>query len=194
MAERKPISKKTRFEVFKRDKFVCQYCGRMAPDVILEVDHITPVAEGGSNKMINLVTSCRDCNRGKGKRKLSDDAELKKQQAELIDLADRREQSEMMVKWRNELLDMTVRQAESICDYIKSVAYLPDGKCPEWSVKEITRLINQFSYTEVYDATKISFSSYYRQDDPDTMVKTIWKIGGICYNCRKSKEVDNGNL
>ena len=39
MAERKPLSKKIRFEVFKRDAFTCQYCGQMAPDVLLEVDH-----------------------------------------------------------------------------------------------------------------------------------------------------------
>ena len=86
MGERKGIGKKTRFEVFKRDKFTCQYCGRMAPDVILEVDHIKPVAEGGTNKMINLITSCRDCNRGKGKVRLSDDTELKKQQEQLAEL------------------------------------------------------------------------------------------------------------
>ena len=66
MAERKALSKKLRFEVFKRDKFTCQYCGRMAPDVILEVDHINPVAEGGNNNFNNLVTACQDCNRGKG--------------------------------------------------------------------------------------------------------------------------------
>lgn len=36
---RKPISKKIRFEVFKRDGFTCQYCGRMAPDVVL-VDYL----------------------------------------------------------------------------------------------------------------------------------------------------------
>ena len=40
MGQRKTLSKKIRFEVFKRDKFTCQYCGRMSPDVILEVDHI----------------------------------------------------------------------------------------------------------------------------------------------------------
>lgn len=36
MSKRKSISKKLRFEVFKRDGFTCQYCGRMAPDVVLE--------------------------------------------------------------------------------------------------------------------------------------------------------------
>lgn len=62
---RKPISKRTRFEVFKRDGFVCQYCGAHPPDVILEVDHITPVAEGGLDDEGNLVTACFNCNRGK---------------------------------------------------------------------------------------------------------------------------------
>jgi 5-methylcytosine-specific restriction endonuclease McrA len=40
---RKTISKKTRFEVFKRDKFTCQFCGNEAPNVILEIDHLKPV-------------------------------------------------------------------------------------------------------------------------------------------------------
>ncbi|MFX5785200.1 HNH endonuclease, partial [Acinetobacter baumannii] len=47
MATRKNISTKTRFEVFKRDSFKCQYCGRCAPEVILHVDHIHPVSKGG---------------------------------------------------------------------------------------------------------------------------------------------------
>lgn len=38
MAKRKGIPRSIRFEVFKRDMFTCQYCGRKAPDVILEVD------------------------------------------------------------------------------------------------------------------------------------------------------------
>lgn len=64
--ERKPLSPKTRFEVFMRDRFRCQYCGRPAPEVALEVDHIKPVAAGGTDDMSNLITACRDCNRGKG--------------------------------------------------------------------------------------------------------------------------------
>ena len=66
MDGRKPISKRTRFEVFKRDKFTCQYCGMAAPYVTLHVDHIVPVAHGGTNDMENLVTSCMSCNLGKG--------------------------------------------------------------------------------------------------------------------------------
>jgi hypothetical protein len=65
MTERKSLSKRTRFEVFKRDNFACQYCGAHPPAVVLEVDHIVPVAEGGQNDMDNLVTACFPCNRGK---------------------------------------------------------------------------------------------------------------------------------
>lgn len=72
MAARKALSKKTRFDVFKRDGFVCQYCGAHPPTVVLEVDHIQPVAQGGGNEMDNLVTACFDCNRGKSDRTLSD--------------------------------------------------------------------------------------------------------------------------
>jgi DnaD/phage-associated family protein len=62
---RKPLSVRTRFEVFKRDEFTCRYCGRTTPDVVLEVDHVVPVVEGGSNDPMNLVTACWDCNSGK---------------------------------------------------------------------------------------------------------------------------------
>jgi len=57
--------------VFKRDKFTCQYCGAHPPAVILHVDHIHPVAKGGTNDEDNLVTACEHCNLGKGARLLS---------------------------------------------------------------------------------------------------------------------------
>lgn len=60
------LNVRIRFEVFKRDDFRCQYCGRRSPDVVLEVDHIVARANGGSDDPINLRTSCWECNRGKG--------------------------------------------------------------------------------------------------------------------------------
>lgn len=68
---RRALSKKTRFDVFKRDGFCCQYCGKHPPDVILEVDHIIPVSEGGENDESNLLTACFECNRGKAANSLS---------------------------------------------------------------------------------------------------------------------------
>lgn len=70
MNNRKPISKKLRFEIFKRDSFKCQYCGAKPPKVPLEVDHIVPVSKGGKNDELNLITSCFDCNRGKSNNEL----------------------------------------------------------------------------------------------------------------------------
>lgn len=69
--ERKALSKKMRFDVFKRDGFQCQYCGSTPPSVVLEVDHIHPVSKGGKNRVDNLLTSCFDCNRGKAAGLLS---------------------------------------------------------------------------------------------------------------------------
>lgn len=185
--KRKPITKKKRFEVFKRDNFTCQYCGRMSPDVILEIDHIVPVAEGGNNGLLNLVTSCRDCNRGKGKTKLSDNATVKRQQTELRDLADKREQLEMMIRWKRELMEVVDKQVQFIADRIESST---DWTVSDNAKRKIRELINRFSFAEVCDAVEISFSQYY------TGSKTSWneafqKVGGICYNKRRARD---GNL
>src|SRR5947199_10578904 len=83
MPARKPISKKVRFEVFKRDCFKCQYCGAEAPNVLLHVDHIKPVAEGGTNELMNLITACAACNAGKAAVPLSDHSALAKHKAQL---------------------------------------------------------------------------------------------------------------
>lgn len=104
--KRKSISKKTRFEVFKRDSFTCQYCGSKAPDVVLEVDHIEPVSEGGTDDLINLVTACFDCNRGKSNRRLSDQAVVQQQREELEARNERRIQLEMIARWRKEMAEV----------------------------------------------------------------------------------------
>jgi hypothetical protein len=60
------VSLKLRFEVFNRDNFTCQYCGRKTPEVILELEHIIPLSKCGTDEFDNLTTSCFECNRGKG--------------------------------------------------------------------------------------------------------------------------------
>lgn len=59
------ISKRLRFEIFRRDNHTCRYCGDKAPDVKLTVDHVMPEALGGNDEPTNLVTACEDCNSGK---------------------------------------------------------------------------------------------------------------------------------
>jgi hypothetical protein len=80
---RKAIAAKARFEVFKRDKFTCQYCGAHPPGVLLHLDHITAVANGGTNDQHNLITSCEPCNLGKGARPLGEAKPSLKAQAEV---------------------------------------------------------------------------------------------------------------
>lgn len=59
------VSKRLRYEILRRDNHACRYCGASAPDATLEVDHVVPVALGGTDDPSNLVTSCADCNSGK---------------------------------------------------------------------------------------------------------------------------------
>ena len=58
---------KLRFEVFKRDNFTCQYCGRNVKEdkIKIHCDHIKPKKEGGETIPKNLITSCLECNEGK---------------------------------------------------------------------------------------------------------------------------------
>ena len=106
-AKRKGLSKKSRFDVFKRDGFTCQYCGAHPPQAVLHVDHIVPVAEGGGNEETNLVTACDHCNLGKAANSLesipqslaSRAAEVAEREAQL------RGYSEVMAAQRDRIYD-----------------------------------------------------------------------------------------
>jgi len=156
---RKPISPKLRFEVFKRDKFTCQYCGAKAPDVLLQADHMHPVAEGGGNDILNLVTSCQSCNGGKGATILSDSAVLDKQRDVLADLEERRQQIEMMVRWRDELQNLSEDAVGAVADRIlaKSKSSLTEaGKA------DVRRWLKRFSVAELLHAVDESMDIYLR--------------------------------
>ena len=55
----------TRFNVFLRDKFLCQYCGSGNE---LTFDHLLPRSKGGQTNWSNVVTACSSCNVKKGGR------------------------------------------------------------------------------------------------------------------------------
>jgi len=59
------VSKRLRYEVLRRDSYTCRYCGAKAPDVAITVDHVLPVALGGSDDPSNLAAACDSCNGGK---------------------------------------------------------------------------------------------------------------------------------
>ncbi|HEY9076631.1 MAG TPA: HNH endonuclease [Anaerolineaceae bacterium] len=66
----RPRLKLTRREIFRRDNFVCQYCGKHTSD--LTVDHVIPRHLGGQHKWTNVVASCPACNHRKGGRRLEE--------------------------------------------------------------------------------------------------------------------------
>lgn len=164
MTKRKPIGKKLRFEVFKRDNFTCQYCGAQAPDVVLHVDHINPVAGGGDNDILNLVTSCEPCNLGKGARELDDNSVLAKQRAQLKELSQRREQLEMMVNWREGLKsldDDLVAKVEDLFLTITSRTLTDVGR------KKVRQWLRRYSFTEVCDAMEGASESYWHDAEEE---------------------------
>lgn len=159
---RKAISKKLRFEVFKRDSFTCQYCGGKSPDVVLELDHIVAVASGGDGDILNLVTACRPCNAGKSDRALSDTAVLDKQRAQLEELNERREQLEMMIAWRDGLNQLNDRALEAIQDRLREkTGYTLNEKGEAEARKWITR----YGLANILAALEDAFNQYGRVVD-----------------------------
>lgn len=108
------ISVRIRFEVFKRDRFTCSYCGGHPPDVLLEVDHVIPRAAGGSDEMENLVTACWNCNRGMSDR-LLDEGDRPTVSAKTVEaLEERLTQAKAYVELLNQLSNVTDAMFERV--------------------------------------------------------------------------------
>ncbi len=58
----------TRFNLFLRDRFVCQYCNTALPTERLTFDHVIPRVRGGRTEWANVVAACEPCNLRKGHR------------------------------------------------------------------------------------------------------------------------------
>lgn len=177
------VPKQMRFEVFKRDKFKCQYCGAEAPNVLLHADHIKPAADGGETSLLNLVTSCVGCNLGKGARPLTDDSALTKQRNQLDDLQERREQLEMMLAWHEGLRDLQG-------DTIQAAAAAWYRLAPGWAFNEyglqcLGKDIRKFGLSAVLSAMQTSADQYLVINEDGVATRESWnaavkKIPGIC--------------
>jgi len=208
--ERKSLSKKIRFEVFKRDMFKCQYCGRSPikdQDVVLEVDHIVPVAEGGSNDMLNLVTSCWDCNRGKGVRKLEDRQVIVTQHEEIEKLQMENEQFDYLMEYKKEIMNVEVKKLEvirltlddklSVLDRSVSDKYLNTTikkLVRKYGVPKILEVIEEVyddsigKYDKITDVEKVCtrffslIENYFNSKEEDPIKRKISYIFGIARN------------
>lgn len=161
MSEEK-VSAKQRFEIFKRDNFTCQYCGKKSPEVILEVDHIIPIAEGGKSNQENLTTACFACNRGKGARLLDSVFKDRDLHSETLLLAER----EMQLKEYNYILEKVKEREDADLEYLNN--YFVDqfyqnhqyraGKAFQRAVPTIREALKIMSYIEILQFLDYSVS------------------------------------
>ncbi|VXD25625.1 hypothetical protein PL8927_900023 [Planktothrix serta PCC 8927] len=181
-SERESISKSIRFEIFKRDKFTCQYCGKKAPNVILHLDHINPVSKGGTNDLLNLITSCIDCNLGKSDRTLADTTIIDRKRTQMEELQERREQIEMMMEWQRGLVELDQYLIEQIADFWAEL--VAPYQLSEQGLKSLRKLLRQHNADEVMEAMRIATKQYLQYDNAQLTKESVsyaWsKIGGIC--------------
>jgi len=62
----RPVVKLSKAEIFRRDNYTCQYCGKKTTN--LTIDHVMPRSKGGEHAWENLVAACPSCNHKKGGR------------------------------------------------------------------------------------------------------------------------------
>lgn len=182
--KRQSISKKTRFEVFKRDAFTCQYCGAHPPGILLHVDHIVPVAGGGVNHMDNYVTSCDACNLGKGARSLSVVPQSLSEKAKAV--AEREEQLlgyQSIMEAKRERLDAEIWRVAEIIEPGSPSA----GMDRDWT-NSIRKFLEKLGLHEVLDSADIARAKYRYGGR-----RTFLYFCGVCWTrIRQQQEATNG--
>lgn len=103
------ISRRLRFEILRRDGHTCRYCGAMAPDVPLTVDHVIPTTLGGADEPANLVTACQPCNAGKSSMP-ADAAIVEDVEADALRWKAAIEQAALEMRAEQETMDALVAQ------------------------------------------------------------------------------------
>jgi len=174
----KNLSKRIRFEVFKRDGFICQYCGQHPPKVLLEIDHINPKSKGGLDDINNLITACGDCNRGKSNISLKKIPHKLQQQIKVI-----KEKEEQLQEY-NELMD-EVRDRENADIYEVSKAFSEfffgyDLK-EEFCDATVRRFIRELPKIEVVEAMKLACRYMKSAHGENARENSIRYFCGICW-------------
>lgn len=168
------ISKKIRFEVFKRDGFRCSYCGKEPPQVVLEVDHIDPKSKGGKDDINNLLTACFDCNRGKKNIPLDKIPHQLQDNLEIL-----REKEEQLKEYRKFAAKIEKRILQDIeeIDEIYSNHYEKWCFADKFKNHSLRRFINLLPKHEIIDALYIAISRF-----PNNENKVITYFCGICWH------------
>lgn len=144
------VSKKIRFEVFKRDGFICQYCGATPPKVVLECDHINPKAKGGLDAIDNLITSCFDCNRGKSANLLTSIPETIKSKSEVL------KEKESQISEYNKLIKQKYERLENEVWQVIHILHEGLNTYPKNDFASIKKFIESLGLEDVIDSADIA--------------------------------------
>lgn len=178
MSDRKPLSKRLRFAVFKRDLFTCQYCGATPPNVVLEIDHIEPVAAGGDDDETNLVTACFDCNRGKAAISLTVVPEG------IADRATRIAEAEaQLAGFRAIMQDLRERKESDVWEVVEELFSATETTRARFS--SIERFLERLPFSEVMEAGSIA-----RRNKPYSEGVRFRYFCGVCW--RKISDLEGG--
>jgi 5-methylcytosine-specific restriction endonuclease McrA len=97
MMKRKQTPRFSRYNLYLRDLFTCQYCYTQLPTAKLTMDHVLPISKGGKTNWENIVTACNPCNGKKG-----NDERIRPKtrpyQPDYFELANKRKQIEFTIK------------------------------------------------------------------------------------------------
>ena len=97
MMKRKQTPRFSRYNLYLRDMFTCQYCYTQLPTAKLTMDHVLPISKGGKTNWENIVTACNPCNGKKG-----NDERIRPKampyQPNYFELANKRKQIEFTIK------------------------------------------------------------------------------------------------
>jgi len=171
---------KVRFDVFKRDKFQCQYCGSTPPQVVLELDHIMPKAKNGRETVDNYITACFDCNRGKRDGLLTDvPRPIENKLAEL-------KEKRLQLKLYNEFLEEQDAELTKELDKLDShfsnryKGYIFSDSFRNTTLK---RFLAQLPSCKLHQALDIGFSRF-----PDDRRNALKYFCGVCWNWIKEPQ------
>lgn len=179
--KRQSISKKTRFEIFKRDSFICQYCGEHPPKVILHIDHINPVKNGGDNSLDNLITSCQGCNQGKSANLLENAPkslsikakEIQEREAQILGYSNVIQAKKDRIEGQAWVVGRELKE-----DYFKSM--------PKSYFRTIKTFIEKIGFEETLEAAEITSCKNLSNHNQ------FKYFCGVCWN--KEKEAQNGSF
>jgi hypothetical protein len=176
--KRKPLSKKIRFDTFKRDGFKCVYCGNNPPNVVLEADHIIPVKDGGINQLDNLVTSCFSCNRGKAANHLTSIPES------IFDNSiDRLEQYKSYLKYVKEKDKLDKELIDIICMVYENYN---EGYTPNESFRSsIAFFVNKIGFDKTKKAMEITMGNMKKIRGYNGVIKFFC---GVCWNIYRDSQ------